>query len=62
MKNFITIKHISSAILVVILMACGSKPNADDPMAQLAALKEQKTALDAQITELEKQLEAKGLI
>lgn len=62
MKNFITIKNISAAVIVVTLMACGSKPNADDPMAQLASLKEQKTALDAQITELEKQLEAKGLI
>ena len=53
---------LSVFILAVMMTACGSKSESSDPMAQLAALKEQKSQIDAQITELEKQLQAQGLI
>lgn len=41
--------------LVVVFAACGGGP-AKDPAAQLAALKDQKAQLEAQIVELEKQV------
>lgn len=44
-----------------VLAACG-KSKTEDPIAQLATLKEQKTALESQINTLEKQLQEKGLI
>lgn len=62
MKKFQGISYISGLILIIALSSCGSKTTAEDPVAQLAALKEQKAALDGQIAELEKQLEAQGLL
>jgi membrane fusion protein, multidrug efflux system len=62
MREFRSISYIAGTIFVLLLAACSSKNAPEDPIAQLAALKEQKTALDAQILTLEKQLEAKGLI
>ncbi len=62
MKKFQAISYISGLILIIVLASCGSKTTTEDPVAQLATLKEQKAALDGQIAELEKQLEAQGLI
>ena len=62
MRKFLGIPIISGLFLLLVLEACGSKSGAEDPMAQLATLKEQKTKLEAQINELEDQLEDKGLI
>ena len=62
MRNFQGILILAAITTLLSLPACGSKSNSDDPVAQLAALKEQKAALDGQIAELEKQLEAQGLL
>lgn len=48
--------------LTITFTSCGSKTSSEDPMAQLAALKDQKAKLETQIAELEKQLEDQGLI
>ncbi len=50
------------SLLTVSMTSCGSKGNTEDPVAQLAALKDQKAKLESQIAELEKQLESQGLI
>ncbi len=62
MRNFQGILFFAGLSVILTLTACGSKSNAEDPVAQLAALKEQKAVLDGQIAELEKQLEAEGLL
>jgi len=62
MRKFFGTINISVVALILVLMACSGKTNNDDPMAQLNSLKEQKAAIDGKIAELEKQLEAKGLI
>jgi len=62
MRNFPGLAFISGTVLILILAGCGTKQTSDDPMVQLASLKEQKAAIDAKISDLEKQLEAKGLI
>jgi len=62
MRNFPGLSYVFGTILVLFLTACSSKQASDDPMVQLASLKEQKSALDAKISDLEKQLEAQGLI
>jgi RND family efflux transporter MFP subunit len=62
MKNVRAISYITGAVLVLVFTACGSNSKQADPLAQLAALKEQKASLDAEISTLEKQLEAQGLI
>lgn len=62
MKKFLGIPIISGLFLLLVLEACGGKSGAEDPIAQLATLKEQKTKLEAEINELETQLEDKGLI
>ena len=56
--------HTAFAILLLIgFTACGGgKSTSDDPVAKLAALKEQRTQLESEITALEKQLEAEGKI
>ena len=50
MKNGILVKSLALTSAVLLLFACGKK----DPAAQLAALKEQKAKIEAQIAELEK--------
>ena len=62
MRNFPGLAFISGTVFILILAGCGTKQTSDDPMVQLASLKEQKSAIDAKISDLEKQLEAKGLI
>ncbi len=62
MKKFSGLYYITGVLLVLIFTACGSKSGADDPLAQLTVLKEQKSAIDAQIAALEKQLLEQGLI
>lgn len=62
MRKYFGLKHITLALFVAILSACGSNSTSGDPMVELAKLKEQKSALDAKITEMEKQLESQGLI
>ncbi len=62
MRNYFTMQYINTLILFLLLVACSSKTNTEDPVAQLASLKEQKTALEAQIAALEKDMEVKGMI
>jgi RND family efflux transporter MFP subunit len=54
-------KYLSGILFLALLIAC--KPgNTDDPVAKLAALKEQKAELETQIALLEKELAATGVI
>jgi membrane fusion protein (multidrug efflux system) len=62
MRRFSEITYIALTAVVLVISACGSKTTTEDPMAQLASLKEQKSAIDAQIATLEKEMESKGLI
>ncbi len=66
MKNM---KNIPGLILLMIMMStvmstvgCKGKSANEDPMAKLTALKEQKAAIDAQITALQQELITKGVI
>lgn len=61
MRKFFGIHYITGLTLLFVVTACG-KSKTEDPLAQLATLKEQKTALESQINTLEKQLQEKGLI
>lgn len=61
MRKFFGIHYITGLVLLFVFAACG-KSKTEDPLAQLASLKEQKTALEAQINDLEKQMLDKGLI
>ena len=54
MKNKSLLQFFFLTLVVTTLAACGGAQQ--DPAAQLAVLKDQKTALDAQIAELEKQV------
>lgn len=56
-----TMNHIIALFLLIAAVSCKPKVN-DDPMAKLAALKEQKAAIEAQITALQQDLIAKGVI
>jgi RND family efflux transporter MFP subunit len=53
--------HLIALFLLIIAVSCKPKGN-DDPMAKLAALKEQKAAIEAQITALQAELVADGTI
>ena len=61
MRKFFGIHYITGLTLLFVVTACG-KSKTEDPLTQLATLKEQKTALESQINILEKQLQEKGLI
>ncbi len=61
MRKFFGIHYITGLVLLFVFAACG-KSKTEDPMAELATLKEQKTALEAQINALEKQMQENGLI
>lgn len=54
MKNKNLLCYLSFGLLATLLYACGSQPS--DKAAQLAALKEQKTKIETEITALEKEL------
>jgi RND family efflux transporter MFP subunit len=56
MKNKNLLQLLSFALVAALFAACGS--STQDPAAQLAALKDQKTQIEAQIAELEKQVNA----
>jgi RND family efflux transporter MFP subunit len=63
MKMKITFQIFVAVSMLLLLWSCGGKSvNGEDPVAQLAALKEQRSALETQIATLEKDLEAQGLI
>ncbi|MFI5132415.1 MAG: biotin/lipoyl-binding protein, partial [Chitinophagales bacterium] len=49
-------------MIAILATSCKPKTTTEDPVAQLAALKEQKAALEAQITALQKDLISKGVI
>jgi RND family efflux transporter MFP subunit len=55
-------KNIVVLLSIVFLAACGGKPTSDDPVAKMAELKAQKSAIEAQIADLQKQLESSGLV
>jgi len=55
-------KSIFTLLIISVLVACGGKASNQDPLAQLATLKDQRAALESQISALEKDLESKGLI
>lgn len=62
MRKFVFLRNISAAFLVAALAACGAKTATEDPIARLNELKDQHSAIEKEIKELEKDLEAKGLI
>jgi len=62
MRRFIAFHHILFALVALGITACSAKTGSDDPLAQLATLKEQKSKLDEQISTLEQQLKAEGKI
>ena len=62
MKRFLVFNYMLIAIVAIVLEACSAKSTTEDPLAKLAELKEQKSALDAQIATLEQQLKAEGKI
>ena len=62
MRRFIAFHHILFALVALGITACSAKTGSDDPLAQLATLKEQKSKLDEQISSLEQQLKAEGKI
>lgn len=52
-----------SVAMIIAITACSSKQaSTDDPATRLAALKEQRAQIESEITALEKELEAQGLI
>jgi membrane fusion protein, multidrug efflux system len=55
-------KFIFAIFIISSLIACGGQSSKKDPVAQLAALKDQRAEIDAKITALGKELESKGLI
>jgi RND family efflux transporter MFP subunit len=61
MRVSFPIKSIIAFLFISVLAAC-SKKNASDPVAQLAALKDQRAAIESQISKLENDLESQGLI
>jgi membrane fusion protein (multidrug efflux system) len=63
MKLGSLVRTILAAVVITAMIACGGKQaGSDDPTAKLAALKEQRTKLESEITALEKELEAQGKI
>ena len=56
------VKSLFGLLLISGLVACGGKSSKSDPVAELAALKDQRSDIEAKITSLEKELESKGLI
>ena len=61
MRVSLSIKSIIAFLFISVLAACGGK-KASDPVAQLAALKDQRADIESKISKLEKDLESQGLI
>ena len=61
MKFQFPVKSFFALLLVTLAIACGKK-SGSDPLAQLEALKDQRAKLESEISKLEKDLEAQGLI
>ena len=61
MKFQFPVKSFFALLFVTLVIACGKKSDVD-PLAQLEALKDQRAKLESQISKLEKDLEAQGLI
>ena len=61
MKKLFNMKYITCLILISFIIACKPAPT-DDPVAKLAALKDQKAKIEAEILTLEKELAEKGVI
>lgn len=57
-----TVNYILSVLLLLTAISCKPKGASDDPMAQLAALKDQKAAIEAKIATLQQELVSKGVI
>jgi len=55
-------KSVIAFLSISLLVACGGKKAESDPVAQLAALKDQRAEIEAKISKLEKDLESQGLI
>ncbi len=55
-------KYLIILITTAVLFSCKPSSSSDDPMAELARLKDEKTALEAEINKLEKELIASGAI
>lgn len=62
MNPFSTMIKAGALFCVLILTSCGGQTDTQDPLAQLAALKDQRSALESEIRTLENKLEAEGLI
>ncbi len=62
MRITFLVKSLLAFLLISSLVACGGQSSRQDPVAQLASLKDQRAAIESQISTLEKDLEAKGLI
>ncbi|MEO6132113.1 MAG: efflux RND transporter periplasmic adaptor subunit [Saprospiraceae bacterium] len=57
-----TMNFMMGVLLLLTAISCKPKATSDDPVAQLAKLKEQKAAIEAQINTLQQELIAKGVI
>lgn len=53
---------LGAVTMLIAVSACGAKTSTEDPVAKLAALKDQHAAIEKEIRALEDELEAKGLI
>lgn len=55
-------KYLVSFIIIAVFIACKPETNADDPVAKLAALKDQKAKIESEIVALELELMESGVI
>jgi len=62
MRISFAIKTLFVTLIISSLVACGGKTAKKDPVAQLAELKDQRAALESQISALEIELESNGTI
>jgi RND family efflux transporter MFP subunit len=62
MRISFLVKGIFATIVITGIAACGGESPVEDPIAKLNMLKEQRAGLEKEITTLEKDLEAQGLI
>jgi RND family efflux transporter MFP subunit len=61
MKTIFSMKYITGMLMLVLLFAC-TQSAPEDPVAKLAALKDQKAKIEAEINALEKELAESGAI
>lgn len=63
MRKFQSVTYILALAIITTLMACGaSSPSGDDGLTRLNELKDQRSALEKEISALEQQLEEEGII